>query len=52
VLACGLRNLKRVYVGGRLVNESGVSMNPLAAEASAKLHEQLPALAHRVGWPA
>jgi len=52
VLACGLRNLKRVYVGGRLVNESGVSTNPLAAEASAKLHEQLPALARRVGWPA
>lgn len=52
VLACGLRNLKKVFVGGRLVNENGVSTNPLAAEASAKLHEQLPALAHRVGWPA
>jgi len=52
VLACGLRNLKQVYVGGELVNESGVSTNPLAAEASAKLHETLPALARRVGWPA
>jgi len=52
VLACGLRNLKQVYVGGQLVNESGVSTNPLAAEASAKLHEALPAIAHRVGWPA
>ena len=52
VLACGLRNLKRVYVGGQLVNESGVSTNPLAAEASAKLHETLPVLARRVGWPA
>jgi cytosine/adenosine deaminase-related metal-dependent hydrolase len=52
VLACGLRNLKKVFVGGTLVNENGVSTNPLAAEASAKLHEQLPALAHRVGWPA
>ena len=52
VLACGLRNLKKVFVGGKLVNENGVSTNPRAAEASAKLHEQLPALAHRVGWPA
>ncbi|MFZ2964336.1 MAG: cytosine deaminase, partial [Rhodoglobus sp.] len=52
VLSCGLRNLKRVYVGGRLVNDAGVSTNPLAVEASARLHEQLPALAVRVGWPA
>jgi 5-methylthioadenosine/S-adenosylhomocysteine deaminase len=52
VLSCGLRNLKRVYVGGRLVDESGVSTNPLAAEASAKVHEVLPAVARRVGWPA
>ncbi len=52
VLACGLRNLKQVYVGGALVSENGVSAHPLADEASAKLHEQLAALAHRVGWPA
>jgi 5-methylthioadenosine/S-adenosylhomocysteine deaminase len=52
VLACGLRNLKQVYVGGALASERGVSTHPLAAEASAKLHEQLPALARRVGWPA
>jgi cytosine/adenosine deaminase-related metal-dependent hydrolase len=51
VLSCGPRNLKAVYVGGELVNERGVSTNPLAAEASAKLHEQLPALARSVGWP-
>ena len=38
-------------MGGELVNEDGVSTNPLAAEASAKLHEQLPALARSVGWP-
>jgi cytosine/adenosine deaminase-related metal-dependent hydrolase len=52
VLSCGPRNLKQVYVGGRLVNDRGESTNVLAAEASAKLHEQLPALAGRVGWPA
>lgn len=51
VLSCGPRNLRAVYVGGELVNEDGVSTNPLAAEASAKLHEQLPALARSVGWP-
>jgi len=42
VLAMSPRNLKAVYVGGRLVSENGVSTNPLAAEASAKVHE-LPA---------
>ncbi|KZE40504.1 amidohydrolase family protein [Microbacterium sp. T32] len=49
VLACGLRNLKQVYVGGTLVNENGVSTNPLAAEASHVLHTQLPALADEFG---
>lgn len=39
VLAMSLRNLTAVYVGGRLVDEGGVSTNPLAEEASAKLHE-------------
>jgi len=52
VLACGLRNLRQVYVGGELVAEGGVSLNPLAAEASAKLHEQLPRIAAEHGWPA
>ncbi|WP_448231693.1 amidohydrolase family protein [Microbacterium lacticum] len=43
VLAMSPRNLKAVYVGGRLVSgEGGTSANPLAAEASAKVHE-LPA---------
>lgn len=51
VLSCGLRNLSRVYVGGQLVSEHGVSTNPLAAEASARLHEQLPAVAAIHGWP-
>ncbi len=52
VLAMSLRNLKQVYVGGRLVSENGISTNPLAAEATAKVHEQLPSLAARYGWPA
>ena len=51
VLACGLRNLKRVYVGGELVSESGVSNNPLAREASVKVREALEPLAARYGHP-
>lgn len=49
VLACSLRNLKRVYVGGVLANEQGVSTNPLAAEASERLHADLPKVAERQG---
>jgi len=49
VLACGLRNLQQVYVGGKLVNDRGVSTNPLAVEASRVLHEELPALAEEFG---
>lgn len=49
VLACGLRNLRKVFVGGVLVNEDGVSTNPLAAEASARVHTALPALADTYG---
>ena len=49
VLACGLRNLQQVYVGGKLVNDRGVSTNPLAEEASRVLHEDLPALAEEFG---
>lgn len=52
VLACGLRNLRQVYVDGELVAEDGVSLNPLAAEASARPHEQLPRIAAEHGWPA
>ena len=52
VLSTSLRNLKQVYVGGVLANENGVSTNPLAAEATAKVHEQLPAVAAQHGWPA
>lgn len=42
VLAMSPRNLKAVYVGGELASDNGISTNPLAQEASAKLHE-LPA---------
>lgn len=50
VLAMSPRNLKAVYVGGRLVDAGGTSTNPLAAEASARLHE-LPELVARRGHP-
>lgn len=51
VLSMSLRNLRAVYVGGVLVDEGGTSVNPLAAEASARIHTDLPALAARVGHP-
>lgn len=44
VMAMSLRNLTRVYVGGALVADAGVSTHPLAAEASARVHEGLGAL--------
>lgn len=45
VLACGLRNLKAVYVGGRCVSRDGVSLNPLASRASDELHARLGRIA-------
>lgn len=51
VLAMSLRNLVGVYVGGELVSDRGVSTNPLAAEASAKVHEAYPALLAARGLP-
>jgi 5-methylthioadenosine/S-adenosylhomocysteine deaminase len=51
VLSSTLRNLKKVYVGGVLVSEDGVSANPLAAEASAHIHRSLPAIAAQWGHP-
>lgn len=44
VLACGTRNLKQVFVGGRAVSVDGVSTNPLAAEASEQVHRRLGAI--------
>ena len=52
VLACSLRNLRQVWVGGELVDENGVSRNPLAARASALLQEELPALVAERAGPA
>ncbi len=44
VLACGLRNLRRVYVGGRLVSESGQIVHTDAEAVSVQLHRRLRAL--------
>jgi 5-methylthioadenosine/S-adenosylhomocysteine deaminase len=52
VLSTSLRNLKRVYVGGELVAEDGVSTNPLAARAVEEVHRRMPAVAAEWGWPA
>ncbi|WP_200837573.1 amidohydrolase family protein [Ruania rhizosphaerae] len=49
VLACGLRNLAQVYVGGRLASEGGVATAPGAADAPAELAERITAAAHRAG---
>jgi cytosine/adenosine deaminase-related metal-dependent hydrolase len=45
--ACGLRNLKQVYVGGQLVSSDGVSSHPKAAEASRELHSRVREVARR-----
>ncbi|GAA1704053.1 5'-deoxyadenosine deaminase [Microbacterium sediminicola] len=52
VLSMSLRNLTKVYVGGELVSERGHSTNPLAAEATVRVHQQLPQIAARLGYPA
>ena len=49
VLSMNLRNLVGVYVGGKLVSRAGESTNPLAAEASVRVHADLPGLAERLG---
>ncbi|MGP3533459.1 amidohydrolase family protein [Microbacterium sp. RD1] len=51
VLSMTPRSLRGVYVGGKLVHDGVASTNPLAAEASARVHEDLPAVAARVGHP-
>ncbi|MGN6444128.1 amidohydrolase family protein [Amnibacterium sp.] len=52
VLSTSLRNLKQVYIGGRLVAEDGVSTNPLAPRAVAEVHRRMPAVAAEWGHPA
>ena len=52
VLSSTLRNLKRVYIGGELVAEDGVSTNPLAPRAVEEVHRRMPAVAAEWGHPA
>jgi cytosine/adenosine deaminase-related metal-dependent hydrolase len=52
VLSSSLRNLKRVYIGGELVAEDGVSTNPLAPRATEEVHRRMPAVAAEWGYPA
>ncbi|GGF26261.1 amidohydrolase family protein [Subtercola lobariae] len=47
--ACGLRNLEKVYIGGVLVSQNGVSVHPHATSASAHLHDRVRAAAARTG---
>jgi 5-methylthioadenosine/S-adenosylhomocysteine deaminase len=49
VLACGLRNLRQVYVGGRLVSVDGRCMSPLADRADAELEERITVAAAGAG---
>lgn len=51
VLACGLRNLKAVYVGGVLASRDGSSTGAIAAEATKQLHSRMRAIAMRTGSP-
>jgi cytosine/adenosine deaminase-related metal-dependent hydrolase len=41
VMACGLRNLKQVYIGGRLVSADGRSPHPQADRARQELRSRL-----------
>ena len=52
VLSTSLRNLTRVYIGGELAAEDGVSTNPLAARAVEEVHRRMPAVAAQWGQPA
>jgi cytosine/adenosine deaminase-related metal-dependent hydrolase len=52
VLSSTLRNLTRVYIGGELAAEDGVSTNPLAPRAVEEVHRRMPAVAAEWGHPA
>jgi 5-methylthioadenosine/S-adenosylhomocysteine deaminase len=52
VLACGLRNLTEVRVGGVAVWRSGASLHPRATEAKHELHSRVIVSAKRRGIPA
>ncbi len=47
VLACSLRNLKQVYVAGRLVSEEGVAVSIDGDGVSAEVHERFARLSGR-----
>ena len=49
VLACGLRNLDEVRVGGRLVTSGGETTNPLSGTVTGELHARVIAAARRAG---
>lgn len=49
VLACGLRNLKEVYVGGRQVSVDGRSTHPDAEGVSRETHARMAAAARKQG---
>ena len=49
VMACGLRNLRQVWSGGRLVSEDGRCTSPLAEQADAELHARIGAVARAAG---
>jgi hypothetical protein len=49
VLACGLRNLKEVYVGGRRVSVEGRSLHAAADGASRELHARMAQAARSRG---
>lgn len=51
VLACGLRNLKAVYVGGRLVSRDGRVLGVDQRRVSAEVHRRLDAIRARLGEP-
>lgn len=49
VLGCGLRNLKQVWVGGKLVSQDGVIVHRDGTEASRQLHDRLRRIARDHG---
>jgi len=51
VLACGLRNLREVYIGGRLVSRDGASTTHSSSEVSAELHTRIAHAATVSGSP-
>jgi 5-methylthioadenosine/S-adenosylhomocysteine deaminase len=44
VLACSLRNLKQVWVGGELISDEGIIVSQDSATVSAELHERMARL--------